>query len=436
MYAGARLFGSSSSGAAQFAWEDLQKRVDFNIKQGSEAKTVVANYHEYMLAASEADDLAAEAEANGDTQGAADYTAKAAHFRKLAAESSVASETTATSGMQDSASTSANIERISNAIFALEDKLADDPDNVKIQRELIIYKKQLDKIEGYTTADRVEGKDQQLDNSVTLADHKQENVVLNTETDQNNAIIREDNSTANKIAVAHDTKIANYVEEQTLITEKSMLVASKGEQMLRVIIEGDPVTGVFGNIAGAYNRLLTGMGFKGNEDGAATFDALQGMQFEFVKEQMDASKGSITEREMTMFFAASPGIEKTVGGLKLLIATMVAVADANVARNDHLNAWYIECSETLTCTLPKKNRAMAEYDRANPMSELLPSQKDVDEAAETARIEDAEKSSGLQSDMSGFNNYEELAAYVIENRGEMSTADLEYATERLTSLKQ
>jgi len=226
-----------------------------------------------------------------------------------------------------------------------------------------------------------------------------------------------------------------------------MDMAAKGNQMIKIIEEEELVTGIFSDAAGKFNRLLVTMGFDEAESKASSYDALQSFQYSFVRQQMEATKGSITELEMQMFFDASPNINKTIGGLKLMIGTLSRLSEANVKRNNFLNEWYIDCSsaradyrDTSTdkaqCSVAEKNLTMAEYDRQNPMSDILPSLREIKEAENTAKnIKRDEQDVHLQAALE-ITDFESLASYYKENQEGMSLSAIRAFGAKMKQLKK
>lgn len=436
LYAGARLFGSSPAGAAQFAWEDFQTKMIANLEVGKDARAVIGNREELMMAYEKHRALAEQASLDGDETEATRQMAEADAYLKAANEL-LDSDSDDTAEITNTKYKHGELERLDEAIADVEDKLKDDPEDSDLLRALktLEDKRQIVTGSGMDLEDRLALKDKDLDNKLEVEDTK-----------FNYALVEDNHSTVNNLIEKSDGKINNYLEEKMAETEGSMEMAARGDQMIRIIEEEEVVTGIFSDYAGKFNRLLVSMGFDEAESKATSYDALQSFQYTFVREQMEATKGSITVVEMQMFFDASPNLNKTIGGLKLMIGTLSALSEANVKRNNFLNEWFIGCTEVRddyrstssdkpSCSLAEKNRAMAEYDKENPMRDILPSNQEVKAAEQSAKnVERDLQDVHLQTAMEG-DNLETLTEYYFKHSKGMSLAAARAFRNKIEQLK-
>jgi hypothetical protein len=90
-------------------------------------------------------------------------------------------------------------------------------------------------------------------------------------------------------------------------------------------------TGAGAGVVQGVKRFAKGMGIDlesiGVTDTTGPAEAIQSLAMELVRPMMEATKGSITEREMAMFLDSVPGLLRTEKGNALIIETMEAFAN-------------------------------------------------------------------------------------------------------------
>jgi hypothetical protein len=101
------------------------------------------------------------------------------------------------------------------------------------------------------------------------------------------------------------------------------------------------------------------------------------------------TKGAISEAEMRLFANASEGLERTVGGNRLILLTARKLATYIDAKDAEMNRWLLEN--------PKGRRSewqarLREWDKEN--GNVLPTQAEIDAALKTESISVFNSSSG------------------------------------------
>jgi len=110
------------------------------------------------------------------------------------------------------------------------------------------------------------------------------------------------------------------------------------------------------------------------------------------------TKGAISEKEMALFAAASPGLSRTVEGNRMILATAKKAAEWKIQRSSAYNEWYLSASKD--GNIPNSRVAknyIKSWEKAHQL--VLPSAADIKAAKAGTKVANIETSQAGSSEV-------------------------------------
>ncbi|HHZ96717.1 MAG TPA: hypothetical protein EYN67_14485 [Flavobacteriales bacterium] len=352
MYAGSRLVGYNGADSLQFAYSDFEKNVSRRFEDNKESREFLANSENLN---SELDKLGAqkaEIEATGgDTSGV---------DRRIA---SIQEESNSLAG--GDATTAAKD-------YALFEAKKADLDKRRAAEEATV------------SSLPPEEQEAALEEVTTKYD-LEEGVLAKALTDAPDYKSK-DRAQTHKNALLMNAAREKAVSKRLEATQEAADAAtrSKGDSEYFLKLTDGLYTGPLGDMYASWNRVMAVFGF--NIDENAKGEVAKKVIQNFVQHRMSFTKGSITEKEMAIFKAASPGLSTSEAGLKLLLGGMIYNDQYTIDVNRHMNTFvddYVTENNGMYPTTQRVNLEIDKYKEENPFE--LPFTNEEIRQAENAR---------------------------------------------------
>ena len=186
---------------------------------------------------------------------------------------------------------------------------------------------------------------------------------------------------------AQGTAFSEDVTKSISAAEEARFYGSTIDQSMQLLDEG-LYTGIFAPTIQQIRKI--GAAFGWTDPGkTASAEQFTVNSMKAIMAWVQKTKGAISEAEMRLFENASEGLERTVGGNRLILLTARKLATYIDAKDAEMNRWLLEN--------PKGRRSewqarLREWDKEN--GNVLPTQAEIDAALKTESISVFNSSSG------------------------------------------
>lgn len=195
-------------------------------------------------------------------------------------------------------------------------------------------------------------------------------------------------------AIANAEEIQN---EQTKIylnsddSRSSVISINQSINMLDSIYSGTAGEGISG-----FKRLLVGLGLVDSTVNASEEGFLRN-SMKSVTDWIQKTKGSISDKEMEAFIAASPSLENTKAGNLLILTTMKNMAQYSIDLETEWNRWKTEADRTARATGVPPSQVdwrthLAKWYRDSGKKPKAPTAAEIQAAIKSGNLDDSDVS--------------------------------------------
>ena len=187
-------------------------------------------------------------------------------------------------------------------------------------------------------------------------------------------------------------------------SKSSVISINQSIDMLDSIYSGTAGEGISG-----FKRLLVGLGLADSTVNASEEGFLRN-SMKSVTDWIQKTKGSISDKEMDSFIAASPSLQNTKAGNLLILTTMKNMAQYSIDLETEWNRWKTEADRTARATGIAPSQVdwrthLAKWYRDSGKKPKAPSAAEIQAAIESGNLDD--------SDVSDDDTFEEEFTYTV-----------------------
>ena len=176
-----------------------------------------------------------------------------------------------------------------------------------------------------------------------------------------------------------ETQWVKYDTDSDLATD-NMATINQSIQLL----DSGVYTGFGGEAMADLQNLGVSLGFS-PPDANVGAEQFRVNSMKSVMDWIALTKGAISEKEMALFAAASPGLSRTVEGNRMILATAKKAAEWKMQRSSAYNEWYLSASKD--GNIPNSRVAknyIKSWEKAHQL--VLPSAADIKAAKEGTKV--------------------------------------------------
>ena len=174
-------------------------------------------------------------------------------------------------------------------------------------------------------------------------------------------------------------------------SKSSVISINQSIDMLDSIYSGTAGEGISG-----FKRLLVGLGLVDSTVNASEEGFLRN-SMKSVTDWIQKTKGSISDKEMEAFIAASPSLENTKAGNLLILTTMKNMAQYSIDLETEWNRWKTEADRTARATGVPPSQVdwrthLAKWYRDSGKKPKAPTAAEIQAAIKSGNLDDSDVS--------------------------------------------